>query len=173
MIYQRLDSGQGESKQALMLPFGSAIPDCEQNVFMRQDVQCYSLLYSPDTEEFNAVVRDMCQDNQPALSERLVKGFPSGRSMDEYLYDHPNTVIAAVEFFKEGTHKYAFSVQTNGTVRWFKGKFQEPHSYAQIPVILAVQKALATKIIGKRIGWEVNVGSYPHPQTVCNLLYSL
>lgn len=170
MIYQSIDSGNG-NEGASMLPVPPSIPNCEQNIFLRKekDGQCYSLLFAPDTEEFSAVVRDMCQNNQPVLDQRFVRGFPSGNMMDDYLYQHPNTVIATVEFFKESNSKYAFSVQTNGTVRWFKGKFQEPHAYAQIPVMLAVQKALATKLSGKEIGWEVRVRKYPYPQTVCKV----
>lgn len=173
IIYQQLNSGQG-SQAARMLSLGSSIPNCEENIFIRKDRRCFSLLYAPDTEEFSDVVRGMCQDNQPVLDQRLVKGFASGSLMDEYLYDHPNTVIAAVEFFKESSTKYAFSVQTNGTVRWFKGKFQEPHTYAQIPVILAVQKALAVKISGQNLGWKVSAGQFPQPHSVrsvysCNI----
>lgn len=166
VIYQNIDDAKGDMKKASMFPFSSSIPNCKQNPFIRKDSQCHSLLFAPDTEEFDAVVKDMCRNNQPILDWNLVKGFPSGKMMDEYLYDHPNTVIAAVEFFKESTSKYAFSVQTNGTVRWFKGKFQEPHSYAQIPTMLAVQKALSTRISGKQIDWEVRVGKYPHPVKV-------
>lgn len=167
-MYQQIDSAQNATEEALMFPFPPEIPNCEQNAFIRKDVQCYSLLYAPDTEEFSAMVRQMCQNNQPILDQRLVQGFPSGNLMDEYLYEHPNTVIAAVEFFKESNSKYAFSVQTNGTVRWFKGKFQEPHKYAQIPIVLAIQKAFATKIAGRQIGWQVRVGNYPHSPTVCD-----
>ncbi len=83
--------------------------------------------------------------------------------MDEYLYTHPNTVVSAVEFFKESDDNYAFSVQTNGTVRWFKGVFQQPHLYAQLPVIVAVQKAIATSLVaGTPIQWTVRIGEYPH-----------
>lgn len=99
----------------------------------------------------------------PSIDASLVKGFSSGKEMDEYLYTHPNSVVSAVEFFKESDKNYAFSVQTNGTVRWFKGVFQQPHLYAQLPVVVAVQKALASMIAGTPIEWTVRIGEYPHP----------
>lgn len=148
-----------------MIHLSSSLPNCEQNIFMRKDTKCYSLIFSPDTEEFRGIIQAMCKDNQPPLDESLVKGFPSGQDMDKYLYENPNTVIATVEFFKESGSKYAFSVQTNGTVRWFKGKFQQPHTYAQLPVIVGIQKAIATKFAGSSVDWDINIGEFPHPSS--------
>jgi hypothetical protein len=160
-----MNSSQGLVRESKMIPLSSNLPNCERNIFMRRDTKCYSLIFSPDTEEFRDIVQSMCQDNQPPLEESLVRGFPSGLDVDKYLYENPNTVIATVEFFKESGSKYAFSVQTNGTVRWFKGKFQQPHIYAQLPVIVGIQKAIATKLSGSSVEWDINIGEFPHPSS--------
>ncbi len=75
--------------------------------------------------------------------------------MDAYLYANPSTVLAAVEFFKENANSYAYSVQTNGTARWFKGKFFSTDEYVQLPVVVAVQRALSRFLDGK--GMEIGV----------------
>ena len=75
--------------------------------------------------------------------------------MDAFLYANPNTVLAAVEFFKENANSYAYSVQTNGTARWFKGKFFSTDEYVQLPVVVAVQRAMARFLDGK--GMEIAV----------------
>ena len=71
------------------------------------------------------------------------------------MYSRPNTVLAAVEFFKEDANSYAYSVQTNGTARWFKGKFYSTDEYVQLPVVVAVQRAMARFLDGK--GMEIGV----------------
>jgi ABC-type multidrug transport system ATPase subunit len=84
-----------------------------------------------------------------------VKGFASGVDMDAHLYANPSTVLAAVEFFKEDANTYAYSVQTNGTARWFKGKYFSADEYVQLPVVVAVQRAVARFLDGK--GMEIGV----------------
>ncbi|KAI8113175.1 hypothetical protein M9435_003179 [Picochlorum sp. BPE23] len=171
-LYQQMDSNRRVVKYSEMISMTSAIPSCKDNIFMRQDIPCFSLLYAPENKETREIVNNIREDNVPSIDASLVKGFSSGKEMDEYLYTHPNSVVSAVEFFKESDKNYAFSVQTNGTVRWFKGVFQQPHLYAQLPVVVAVQKALASMIAGTPKEWTVRIGEYPHPAVSAQMFTS-
>lgn len=129
------------------------IPSCNDDVFMEPTANCYTLIYAPNTTEFRDVVGRL------GVPERELRGFRSGVDMDAYLYEHPNTVLAAVEFFRESATKYAFSVQTNGTARWFKGAFFNRDTYVQLPVIVGVQRAMSRFLDGKSV--EVGLRKIP------------
>lgn len=105
----------------------------------------------------------IASDNKPRIPDYRIRGFRNGGEIDQYLYRNPNSVIAAVEFHKHNNRSYAFSIQTNSTAKWFKGKFQDPNLYAQIPVQVAVEKALARKAVKQQIEWTVNIAEFPHP----------
>ena len=141
-IYQRLSSHKEEVSFS-----ASSLPSCKDDVFLDRE-RCYTMIYAPNSSEFRDVVGRM------EVDQRLVRGFSSGMIMDQYLYENPNTVMAAVEFFKKDSRNYAFSVQTNGTARWFKGQFFSFNEYVQLPVIVAVQKALSPFLDGM----DVSVG---------------
>jgi hypothetical protein len=105
----------------------------------------------------------VARQNEPPIPESKLRGFGSGEEIDQYLHANPNTVIAAVEIFKETDTKYAFSIATNTTARWFKGKFQDPNLYAQIPVQVAIERAIAQKVTGKDFEWTIDIAEFPHP----------
>lgn len=116
-----------------------------------------------DTKEVTQLVKRIASMNKPTIPEYRFKGFQNGQEIDTYLFEHPNTVLAAIEIFKESNTSYAFSVQVNSTARWFKGKFQEPTAYIALPVQMAVERAIATEVAGENIDWHVNIAEYPHP----------
>lgn len=120
------------------------IPSCTNDVFMDPET-CYTVIYAPNTTEFGKVVGRL------GVAGEEVRGFASGVDMDAFLYAHPNTVLAAVEFFKESATRYAFSVQTNGTARWFKGSFYSRDDYVQLPVIAGVQRAMSRFLDDKKM----------------------
>ena len=45
-MYEQLNSSKSDQPRAKITEIG-AIPDCAENIFMRQDIPCYSLLYAP------------------------------------------------------------------------------------------------------------------------------
>jgi hypothetical protein len=111
------------------------IPDCADNMFMRKNKQCYTLLYAPKgVPEVDEIIAAVAARNEPPIPSQHVKGFANGSSIDLYLLEHWNTVLAAVEFVVDGPQSIGFSVMTNSSVQWFKGKFQDPNLYAQLPV---------------------------------------
>lgn len=121
------------------------------------------LIVMQDRREIADIIMSVARHNEPPIPESKLRGFGSGEEIDQYLHANPNTAIAAVEIFKETDTKYAFSIATNTTARWFKGKFQDPNLYAQIPVQVAIERAIAQKVTGKDFEWTIDIAEFPHP----------
>ena len=144
-VVRFLDDQQASSSQSPVVDVTSlGIPSCTNDVFMDPET-CYTVIYAPNTTEFGEVVGRL------GVAGEEVRGFASGVDMDAFLYAHPNTVLAAVEFFMESATRYAFSVQTNGTARWFKGSFYSRDDYVQLPVIAGVQRAMSRFLDDKKM----------------------
>eukprot|EP00887_Chlorella_sp_A99_P004461 scaffold30.g4461.t1 len=82
-----------------------------------------------------------------------------------------------------GVSSVGFSIQTNSSVQWFKGKYQDPTTYMQartgagvgaerrracgwwgLPLQSAVQRELVRQLAGDPgLGWEVALATFPHP----------
>ncbi len=61
------------------------------------------------------------------------QGFENSTYVNEYLLANPETVLATVAFTVDANGKgLGFSVQTNSSVQWFKGDFQDPNMYIQV-----------------------------------------
>lgn len=169
------------------------IPDCAGNRFMRQDAPCYTLLYAPQASfpsfqgrknsisrtnntihimQGQPIVDDLIQSvassNFPPIPSSHIRSFSSGSLIDEYLLEHPNTAIAAVEFSIDDANNVGFSVQTNSSVQWFKGRFQDPNLYASLPVQVAIERELVNTFRKQRgedltASWQVNITQFAHP----------
>ena len=144
------------------------IPDCSTNIFMRRNTRCYTLLYAPkDVPMVEAIIAAVANNNKPPIPRDHIKGFRSGSAIDEYLLENWSTVIAAVEFAIDNEKSIGFSVQTNNSVQWFKGIFQDPNLYAQLPVQVAVEREIVRQIAGSNATklWNVDVAEFPHPSS--------
>ena len=117
----------------------------------------------------DGIVSAVAARNFPPIPRNHIKGFENGSLIDDYLLMHPNTVIAAVEFVLDGPESIGFSVQTNSSVQWFKGKFQDPNMYAQLPVQVAVEREIVRALAQRpALQWTVDVTQFPHPSAkVC------
>lgn len=117
-------------------------------------------------DEIMAAVAD---NNVPPLPRQRIRGFTNGSDIDEYLLQHSETVLASVEFHVDNPQSIGFAVQTNTTVQWFKGTFQDPNLYIQLPLQTAVERELVRHISQKReLAWNVGVVQLPHPSAqVC------
>ncbi|KAL4434281.1 hypothetical protein ABPG75_000722 [Micractinium tetrahymenae] len=57
-----------------------------------------------------------------------------------------------------------FSIQTNSSVQWFKGRYQHPNTYIQLPLQVAVEREIARHLTGNAsLSWEVGLAQFPHP----------
>lgn len=98
------------------------IPLCTENTFMRTDQACYTLLYAPrGVRLVDSIMSSVAETNFPPIPSNQIRGFANQSLVDKYLLEHPNTVIAAVEFIVDSpTNTLGFAVQTNSSVQWFK-----------------------------------------------------
>jgi len=106
----------------------------------------------------------MAATNVPPIPKDRIRGFPNGSSINHYLLEHPNTVLATVEFDISSATNIGFSIQTNSSVQWFKGKFQDPNLYVQLPLQVAIERE-ASKILANQttLKWNVDISQFPHP----------
>lgn len=153
------DVAHPESKQV------GHIPDCKDSMFLRKDRECKTFLYSPKDDPVVArIVNGMMWNNEPAVEDDRVLGFDSMHDVDQYLLDHQETVLAAVHFVRKGSKMLDFIVQTNTSLQFFKGQFQHPTLYIQLPLQLAVEREV-TRYITEDAGmeWDVKFTQFAHP----------
>jgi len=117
----------------------------------------------------DGIIQAVARNNDPPIPSTQILSFPNGSLIDEYLYEHPNTAIAAVEFVQDNPESIGFSIQTNSSVQWFKGQFSDANLYAALPVQVAVEREIV-RTLGQRpdLGWAVDITQFPHPSAkVC------
>lgn len=65
-----------------------------------------------------------------------MKRFASRTDSDEYLLANPETVLAAVHFYRDtATNEMHFLLQHNTTVKYFKGNYQDPNMFVQVGLL--------------------------------------
>ncbi|KXZ55558.1 hypothetical protein GPECTOR_2g1107 [Gonium pectorale] len=98
--------------------------------------------------------------------------------VDAYLWDNPQTVLAAVHFRRRpqapqpgiaddataGPWALSFVVQSNASAVFFKGRFQDPNTYIAIPLQVAIESQVARLATGDpSLPWSVSIANFPHP----------
>ncbi|KAK9828716.1 hypothetical protein WJX72_001692 [[Myrmecia] bisecta] len=141
------------------------IPNCNDNIYLLQDQPCFDFLYSPVgntlVEQLVTAIRD---NNVPPIPASQVLGFPISTAADSYLLAHPQTALATVQFDVASPSQINFVVQTNSTVQWFKGAFQNPNTYVQLPLQMAVEREVSRYLTGDtQLVWDVGFTPFPHP----------
>ena len=117
------------------------------------------------------IIAAVAKHNSPPLPPAHVRGFDNGSLIDAFLLAHPNTALAAVEFTVDSAQSIGFAVQTNSSVQWFKGKFQDPNLYAQLPVQAAVEREIVRALADRPDAeWSVALAAFPHPSAKVGLL---
>jgi ABC-type multidrug transport system ATPase subunit len=147
----------------------TSIPLCDTNIYMRQDQPCLTLAYAPSGIPLvQQIINGIATHNSPAIPPTSILGFPDPADIDPYLLSHPQTVLASVTFAFTDPNNPAdisFSLQTNSSVQWFKGQWQDPNTYIQLPLQVAVEREIARIMTGGNVqlSWNVEVAEFPHP----------
>lgn len=111
----------------------------------------------------------LARTNVPPIPMDHIRGFPNGSVINQYLLDHPNTVLATVVFNLDSDTRIGFSIQTNSSVQWFKGKFQDPNLYVQLPLQVAIEREVSTLLSNRSfLDWNVDISQFPHPSAKVN-----
>ncbi|PNW72975.1 hypothetical protein CHLRE_14g613950v5 [Chlamydomonas reinhardtii] len=120
-------------------PIGG-IPKCTEDIFIGNRA-CIEVLYQPSPNPMiDAIMSNVKKNNPVAIT---VQGFPNRTAIQTYLYDNPDTVISAVHFEFTGSTLEGFILQTNTTTKYFKGTFQNPNTFVQLPLQSAVHREIA------------------------------
>lgn len=126
----------------------SSIPSCSANIFLRDG--CYDFVYTPTGDPIVEQVVASMRLNNPGriIPPERVKGFPTFLDADQWLFQNWGLTPAAVHFSTPGTPSQptttpldvGYTLQTNSTVKYFKGNFEHPNKAAQIPLQVAVER---------------------------------
>lgn len=143
----------------------TSVPDCINNIFLREGQPCYSFLYSPaDSPVVERIVAAVIGNNNPPIPPERVLALGNSTLVDEYLLQHPETVLASVSFSVDSATSVGFEVQTNSSVQWFKGNYQNPNTYIQMPLQAAVEREIVRLLAQEpALGWDVDITAFPHP----------
>ncbi|KXZ51812.1 hypothetical protein GPECTOR_11g253 [Gonium pectorale] len=148
------------------------IPRCSEDIFIGEGRACKEVLYQPSPDPVIDAIMAKVRANNPVPI--TVEGFASRADIQTYLYDNPDTVLAAVHFEKAGSNLDGFIVQTNTTVKYFKGSFQHPNKFVQLPLQAAVHREIAryqlnasglpnASALASQLSFEVSLKEFAHP----------
>ncbi|KAL3149709.1 hypothetical protein ABBQ38_013538 [Trebouxia sp. C0009 RCD-2024] len=143
----------------------TGIPDCSQNKFLQQGVDCLTFLYTPNNDPaVNAIVAAMRANNSPAVPESKTMGFASMSQIDAYLYANPQKALGAVHFNTSNPQHISITLQSNSSINWFKGHYQHPNTYFQLPLQMAAERESARYLANdSKLAWDVSYTSFAHP----------
>ncbi|DBB06884.1 TPA: hypothetical protein ACH3X3_009543 [Trebouxia sp. C0006] len=143
----------------------ASLPDCTQNQYLKQGAQCLTFLYTPNNDtSVNSIVAAMRSNKRPAISDSRTKGFGSMSEADAYLFANPQTTLGAVHFNVTDAQHISFTLQSNSSTNWFKGHYQNPNTYFQLPLQMAAERETARHLAnGSNLGWDVSYTDFAHP----------
>ncbi|KAG2434113.1 hypothetical protein HXX76_007840 [Chlamydomonas incerta] len=182
--------GRGEERSPGGVALGP-VPLCTTSPFLKFGSPCYTFVYSPAGDPWvEGLVAGVMAANSPPIPPGQVAAFANGSEVDAYLWDHPQTVLAALHFRRRpgmppppppnatgsppppgdqedpllNPRELAMVVQTNASGVFFKGKFQDPNTYIALPLQVAVEAQMARMAVADPgLPWRVALSNFPHP----------
>ncbi|GIL52644.1 hypothetical protein Vafri_8454, partial [Volvox africanus] len=151
------------------------VPLCTSSPHLQHGVPCYTFIYTPAGDPWvEELVAGVMVANQPPIPPQQTRGFANMSEVDTYLWEHPQTVLAAVHFRQRpqpqttqgspAPRALSFIVQSNATAAFFKGRFQDPNTYIAIPLQVAVEAQMARLATADpSLQWSVSLADFPHP----------
>lgn len=157
------------------------IPKCEKDLFL--DSGCKDFMYTVEVldgdtsvedaeEQVELIVERIRENNDPKIPKDKVVKFPGRLELDKWLLEEPETTMGAVHFFvSEEGKKIDFTLQTNSTIKFFKGQFQHPNFFFQLPLQMAVEREIVRQhllndgkdAVAADLEWDVAYKEFPHP----------
>lgn len=142
------------------------IPDCSEDMYLKRDIKCYTLLYSPKHDlDVSNIINNLSNNNDPPISKDKIKGFHNMSETDTFLLNNPQSTLAAVHFFKENDKRISYVIQTNTSIQYFKGKYKDPNFYIQLPLQSAIERELIKYMTNDDdLNWSVSFTPFSHPE---------
>ncbi|WIA44552.1 hypothetical protein OEZ86_007282 [Tetradesmus obliquus] len=162
-----------------------SIPNCGRDVYIAGK-QCLDFLYTPAGDPVvEALVASIRANNAPPIPASRALGLQNRSQVDEYMMAHPDGALGAVHFTVFSNQSVGYVLQSNGTVKYFKGSFQDPTGFFAVPMINAVGRAIAqlfanttssSSVSNSKYNmsltqsdmlqdaqWRPRLGAFPHP----------
>ncbi|KAK9864302.1 hypothetical protein WJX84_009142 [Apatococcus fuscideae] len=134
-------------------------------MLLQQDLHCFDFAFSPtNISTVNSLISNLRANNVPPISADRVLGLSSSAEVDAYLLAHPGRVPAAINVNISSAQGISYTLQTNSTTQWFKGKYQNPNTYIQLPLQSATEREI-TRLLATDPGlsWNVSMADFAHP----------
>lgn len=141
------------------------IPPCTSNKFIKANRHCYTFLYTPNNNtRVDELVNIIRTENNPVIPEDRVLGLRNQTEVDDFLVANPEIVMVVLHVISIDNKTLDYMIQLNGTVRFFKGRWEDPNLYLQLPMQRAVERAFAIMVTkNPNLEWSVNYRDFPHP----------
>ncbi|KAK9831648.1 hypothetical protein WJX74_004219 [Apatococcus lobatus] len=141
------------------------IPDCTSNQYLRKDANCFDFAYSPANSTLvQKLVGSIQSNNEPPIPASRVLGLTTSAQVDAYLLANPGRIPAAINFNTTSSQIVAYTLQTNSTTQWFKGKYLNPNTYIQLPLQNAAEREIARSLASNPgLSWNVSLADFAHP----------
>ncbi|KAI8472689.1 MAG: hypothetical protein J3K34DRAFT_204610 [Monoraphidium minutum] len=148
-----------------------AIPDCHRDLFIGPLRDCIDFVYTPaGDEEVEALISRVRTNNAPPIPADRVKGFPDRAASDAWMLANGDAALGGVHFGRDARGNLQYILQSNSTVKYFKGDFQDPSTFFQVPMMNAVAREAARAALLRRaperagaFSWAPRLLSFPHP----------
>lgn len=157
------------------------LPRCEDDKFISGD--CFDFMYTVSVidnstapgvarQQADEIVTRIRENNEPQLPQEKVRWFAGRDELDEWFLENQERSLGAVHFFFWGEgKKIDFTLQTNSSVKAFKGQFQHPNFFFQIPLQMAVEREIVRQHLinsnneetAEKLKWDVGFTEFPHP----------
>ncbi|EFJ52653.1 hypothetical protein VOLCADRAFT_85850 [Volvox carteri f. nagariensis] len=149
-----------------------SIPQCSQDLYIGSKAGCVEVLYQPSPDPIvDLIMQGVQEKNSNPIK---VRGFSNRSAIQDYLFKNPDSALSAVHFEKTGSALEGFIIQTNTTSKFFKGKFQHPNKFIQLPLQFAVHREIARYQLGSSglpnagtlatsLEFEANLKEFAHP----------
>eukprot|EP00798_Chlamydomonas_sp_ICE-L_P014423 gene14423-20429_t len=151
------------------------IPSCHSDMYIASK-DCTELLYSPINDMTQALMNQVVTRNPIPIK---ATGYATSDAAQAFLLANPDYAIGAVHFSYDGNESVAsntdlkgFVIQTNTTVKFFKGDFQDPNQFVQLPLQSAVHREIARWYMAAdpalaanadSLVWDVGLKTFAHP----------
>eukprot|EP00210_Caulerpa_lentillifera_P000918 g888.t1 len=157
-----------------------SIPRCGDDLYMKSP--CYSFLYSTRVGDgvseadadtaVDAIVESIRTKNDPVIERDDVIEQSTPEAVNEWFLANPERALGAVHFVvSDNLSRIDFTLQSNSTPRYFKGDFQDPNFFFQIPFQVSIQRAISAYHMKKAdkidnlndLNWRIAYKDFPHP----------
>ncbi|KAL0019978.1 hypothetical protein WJX79_005180 [Trebouxia sp. C0005] len=153
----------------------SAVAPCESDLYSVPP--CWDFFYSPNNSGVAEAIVAGIQANNPGrvIPNSKVMGFADRVAANNFMTLNPNKVTAAVHLDVTSAEAVGFTLQTNSTPKFFKGKYQDSLTMFELPLQVATEREIARQqyiLAGQQplSDWTVRLKDFPHPALSANSL---